>query len=298
MLESEPLLDPRALSRISDLEWIAKIVVEGTISGSHRSPRQGFSTDFLQHRPYVPGDDLRRLDWRVFGKTDRHYLRQFEDDTNVAATILVDASGSMAYGSGVSKMHYAVRLAASLAFLFHRQHDAVGLLVFDSESRTYLPARTGRVQLKRVFESLASVESGGETALGSVLRDLSPRLRRRGLLILLTDAFDEAEPLLLQGLTPFRQAGYEVTLFQLLDRDEVEFPFNRWTRFEGLEDARRGMLVDPAQFRRSYLARFAAFRKTLQEGCRDLRIDFVSTTTDQPYDEALAAYLHRRRRPS
>ncbi len=295
MTSPESLLDPRALRRIASLELVARQVVEGTLSGLHRSPAHGFSVEFLQHRPYVKGDDLRHLDWKVLGKTDRFFVRQYEEETNLRATLVLDASGSMAYASQeVSKLDYAVRLAAALAYLLlMKQQDAVGLLSFDRAARAFLPPRSGSRQLQLLCEELQAVRAGGESDPAKVFHDLVPRLPRRGLLIVLTDAFAEPEPLL-RALTRFHNARHEVILFQILDRQEVEFEFKSWTRFDCLELEDRKILVDPAQIREEYRRRFRSFEEELEEGCHRHRIEFVPLITDRPYDEALATFLALR----
>ena len=298
MLDSQPLLDPRALARISNLEIVARKVVEGTISGLHRSPLYGFSTDFLQHRPYAAGDDLRYLDWKIFGRTDRHYVRQFEEETNLRATIFVDASGSMDFSSdGVSKLHYAVRVAAALAYLLAGQQDEVGLVVFDDRVREYIAPRAGRRQLQRLLSELGQIQAGGDTSVATVMRDGAPGLSRRGFLIFVTDAFAEPEDVV-NALGRLHSTHNEVILMQVLDRAEVDFRFPNWTRFESLESDEEAILVDPAQLRATYLERFRTFCAAIDDGCRRHGIDVVRMVTDQPYDEALAGYLSIRRRKS
>ena len=290
----QPLLDPEAMQRIARLDLLARQVVEGTLAGLHRSIFHGFSIEFLQHRPYVPGDDLRYLDWKVLGRTDRHYVRQFEDETNLRATILLDASGSMGYRSGtVSKLDYAVRFAASLAYLLVEQQDSVGLVVFDESHRVSLPSRSGRRQLKAIFDELERTTAGGETSLAKVIHGLVPRIPRRGLVLVLTDAFDDVDALL-NSLVRLRNEHHEVILFQILDRREVDFDFGRWTRFDSLESDEEKILADPAQVRRMYLERFESFQRTLREGCHRHRVDVVPGVTDVRYDEALASFLANR----
>ncbi len=292
--ETRPLLDPEVLQRISRLDLVARQVVEGTLSGLHRSPFHGFSVEFLQHRPYVRGDDLRHLDWKVLARTDRHFVRQYEDETNLRATILLDASGSMAYASrSVSKLDYSVRLAAALAYLLIEQQDSVGLLAFDREPRKLLPARSGRRQLRLLLDELERVSPGGETSLAGVLHALVPRIPRRGLILVLTDALDDVTELL-NALAHVRSAHHEVILLHVLDRREVDFDFDRWTSFESLETLGRRILVDPAQVRRTYRERFERFREELRQGCSRHHVDLASIVTDRPYDEALASFLTSR----
>ncbi len=292
---ADSILDPKALRRLSNLELVARRIVEGTLSGQHHSPIRGFSTDFLQHRPYVIGDDVRHLDWKVFGKTDRHFVRQFEDDTHLRATLVLDASGSMAYQSdGVSKLHYAIRLAAGLAFLLTAQQDSIGLEVFDTQSRLRLPAKNGHRQLQQILTELSNTEARGETSLSRTLDQILPRLPRRGMLILLTDGFDEPESMI-DALGQLGQRDQEVLLFQVLDRQELEFQFNQWGKFQDLEEVEEEILVDPAQVRNEYLERMQNLLSSIRTACTDNQIDYTEVITDRPYDDVLAEYLSRRR---
>lgn len=294
-------LPPEDLNKIAHLQLLARLVVEGTCTGLHRSPHKGFSVEFKEHRQYVPGDDLRHLDWRIFGKTDRFYVREYEQETNLRCTILLDASGSMGYAGersgGLSKYVYATRLAAAFAYLMLQQADSVGLVIFDDRIRDYLPCRSRPAHLRRILTALAESQPGGETGLAEVFHQMTAKLHRRGLLIILSDAFDDV-PRLMRALAHFRHARHELILFQIWDRDELEFPFQQWTRFECLETRGRRHLVDPAQVRAAYLANLERFRQQLREGCGRHRIDLVTMTTDQPYGEALAKYLALRKKTS
>jgi uncharacterized protein (DUF58 family) len=288
-------LTPPDLQKIANLQVVARLVVEGFFSGLHRSPHKGFSVEFAQHRQYVPGDEIRRLDWKVFGKTDRYYVREYEEETNLRATLLLDLSGSMDYaGRGrVSKHHYAVRLSAALAYLMLQQRDSVGLITFDQKLRRYLPPHNGVGQLRLLLQELQSVRPGGETGLGRVFHDLIPRMHRRGLLIIVSDCFGDIADLT-AALAHFRHARHELIIFQILDRDELEFPFRQWTRFESLETAGHHRLLDAAQLRKAYLDNLDHFRGELSAACQRHHIDLVQMTTDRPYAEALAQYLSRR----
>lgn len=287
-------LSPAELQKISNLQVVARLVVEGFFSGLHKSPHKGFSVEFAQHRQYVQGDEIRRLDWKVFGKTDRFYVREFEEETNLRSTILLDLSGSMAYGGGkVTKQQYATRLAAALAYLMLQQRDSVGLVTFDSELRRFIPQRSGVGHLRVLLDELQQAESGGETELGDVFRGLVPRIHRRGLLIIISDCFGDVKDLI-AALAHFRFAKHEIMLFQIMDRDEVDFPFKNWTRFESLEMEGHHRMIEPAQFRAAYLDNLARFQKELTDGCHRHRIDLIRMITDQPYAEALAQYLTRR----
>lgn len=302
MAHVSDFLTPSDLQKISSLQVVARQVVEGFCSGMHRSPHKGFSVEFKQHRQYVPGDEIRHIDWRVFGRSDRYYIREYEEETNLRATILLDLSGSMGYGrersagggAGVSKYQYATRLAACLSYLMLGQQDSVGLVTFDTKIRKYIPPRSRVSHLRVLIDELQRGEPGGETELGDVFHDLVPKLNRRGLLIILSDCFGDV-PSLLKALAHFRHAHHEILIFQIWDRDELEFPFRNWTQFECLEQAGSKHLLDPVLLREAYLENLEKFRAELVKGCRRHKIDLVPFTTDQPYAEALAAYVSRRR---
>jgi uncharacterized protein (DUF58 family) len=292
-------LTPSDLQKIGNLQVLARLVVEGFCTGLHRSPHKGFSVEFKQHRQYVPGDEIRHLDWKVFGKTDRFYIREYEEETNLRATILLDESGSMAYGSesetGISKQYYGTRVAAALAYLMLQQQDSVGLVTFDEQIRRYIPPRSRPSHLKVVIDEMEKAKPGGESELADVFLELSPKLHRRGLLVIVSDCFCDAT-LLIKALANFRHDKHEIIIFQIWDRDELEFPFKQWTRFDCLESIGMHRLVDPAHLRRDYLAALEKFRDELEQGCHRHRIDLVPLITDQPYADALAQYLALRKR--
>ncbi len=295
MAHVSDFLAPAELQKISNLQVVARLVVEGFFSGLHKSPHKGFSVEFAQHRQYVQGDEIRRLDWKVFGKTDRFYIREFEEETNLRATLLLDLSGSMDYvgARNPTKQQYATRLAAALAYLMLQQRDTVGLVTFDTKIRRYIPQRSGVGHLRVLMDELQQAQPGGETALAQVFSELVPRIHRRGLLVILSDCFGDVKQLV-TALAQFRHARHEILLFQILDRDEVEFPFKRWTKFESLEQAEQFRLIEPAQFRAAYLENLRKFQDELTQGCHRHRIDLVQMITDQPYADALATYLTKR----
>lgn len=298
MTQIADFLAPGDLAKISNLQVLARLVVEGFCTGLHRSPHKGFSVEFKQHRQYVPGDEIRHLDWKVFGKTDRFFIREYEEETNLRATILIDASGSMSYAGktshGLTKLEYATRAAACLAYLMLQQADSVGLATFDSKVRQYIPPRSRPSHLKALIDAMQQTIAGGETELGKVFHELVPKLQRRGLVIIFSDCFgDVAE--LLKGLAHFRHARHEMIIFQVWDKDELDFPFRQWTRFESLEDGKFEM-VDPMHLRQAYLENLEKYRAELKRGCSRHRIDLVPMTTDQPYAETLAKYLALRMR--
>ena len=287
-------LDPEALARLGRLEIIARLVVEGFISGRHRSPYKGFSAEFAEHRPYTPGDEIRHIDWRAFGKTDRYYIKEYEEETNLKAYLLVDASGSMAYkGETQSKFTYARNVAAALAYLMLHQQDAVGLVVFDTEVRHYIPPRAQPRHFNVLADVLEGVEPGGETSLATIIHDLALQIRRRGLVILISDCFDRLDDLL-PALRHLRHRKHEVILLQVVAPEELVFPFKRWTQFRSLESDAYRRLVDPQRLRSQYLARFGEFTKALADGAGQMHVDYHQMATYMPYDVALGEYLSAR----
>lgn len=297
MAKLSDLLPAEDLAQLHGLPLFARTVMEGFTTGHHASPHKGFSVEFRQHRPYVQGDEIKRLDWKIFGRSDRYYIREYDEETNLRATLLLDASGSMAYRGtkGAVKFEHARRLAAALASLLMGQQDAVGLVTFDNKPREFIPCRTKLTHLHHVLDCLLRTEPGAETSLASVLQTLAPRLKRRGLLILISDCFDHAADLL-QAVGVLRRQGHEIIVFQVWDRDELDFPFARWARFENLENADDFVLLDPAAIRQRYLRVLADFRTELLEGLRKHEVDLVPVLTDEPLVGALKSYLALRAR--
>ena len=294
MITVADLLEPALLRRISRYEVVARSVVEGTIAGLHKSPFKGSSVEFTQHRPYCPGDELKRLDWKVMARTERAYVKEYEEETNLKARIYVDVSGSMGYTSGgMTKYEYGARLAAALAYLMLSQTDSVGLVAFDTEVREFIAPRSKKGQLRHIVGALAGVRPGGESDLPAVLDEAADAAKRRGLFIVISDLFAEADEII-RALSHLRHRRHEVIVLQVLDRSEVAFPFRRWTRFENLEIAEDFRLADPAIVRRRYLERFTAHRDALRAGCTLRRIDFVPFVTDEPLEQGLSNYLALR----
>ena len=297
MAHVSDFLTPSDLQRISNLQVFARQVVEGFTTGLHRSPHKGFSVEFKQHRQYVPGDEIRHIDWRVFARSDRFYIREYEEETNLRATIILDRSGSMDYGGSqpgsVSKFDYATRLAACLSYLMLQQSDGVGLVTFDTKIRRYIPPRSRVSHLRMILDELQNGKPGGETELGKVFHDLVPKLHRRGLLVIISDCFGEVANFL-KALAHFRHARHEILVFQIWHPDELEFRFKGWTQFECMERDGVKHLLDPAVLRQAYLANLEKFRSDLTRGCRRHKVDLVPFRTDEPYARALAAYLSRR----
>jgi len=297
------LLDGEVLAKIHRLELLARGVVEGFVSGRHKSPYKGFSIEFAEHRQYVPGDDIRSLDWRVYGKSDRYYIKQYVEETNLRATILLDASGSMKYagteaatyeGRRLSKFEYGRLLAASLAHLMIHQQDAVGLATFDTQIRRYIPARSRGGHLRVLLEELTETVPGEETRLSTIFHDIAERIHRRGLVVIISDLFDEIDPLL-NALHHFRYRKHEVLLLHVLADEELTFPFKQWAEFRDLEQPGRQVQLDPRSLRASYLERLRQFVSRIESGCGQMKIDYVPLSTRTAFDAALAHYLAQRR---
>jgi uncharacterized protein (DUF58 family) len=286
--------DPTSLARYGRLMLVARKLVEGFLTGMHKSPYKGYSVEFAEHRQYYAGDEIRHIDWRAFGKTDRYYVKEYEEETNLRAHLIVDASGSMAYaGKHGSKFQYAQYVAASLAYLMLHQRDAVGLVTHDTKLREKIPPKANTKHLVRLLQTLETTEPGGETSLAAVWHDLANQLKRRAMLIILSDCFDEIGPLL-RALYHFRHKCHEVLLFHVLAPEELEFPFRKWTQFRNLEVNGHRLLVDPQRLRKEYLKNFEHFCKELRDNARRMDVDYHLLRTDEPVDRALGMYLSRR----
>jgi uncharacterized protein (DUF58 family) len=295
MTISRELLDPSALARIGNLELVARTVVEGFLRGLHSSAHKGSSVEFADHRPYVPGDEIAHIDWRTYARTDRYYLKEYEDETNLRATLVLDGSASMGFGSGgITKFRYAQCLAAALGLLMVRELDAVGLLVFDSAIRRYVPPKASAVHLGGLFGELERAAPAGETSLGSVLRAAAERARRRGLVVLISDLLDDPRETL-RGLARFRHRRSEVLVFHICDPSELEFPFTNWTIFRDLESPASRLRLDARQIRSAYLERLRAHLEQIRKGCGSSNVSYSLLDTRTPFEQALAAYLARRR---
>ncbi len=294
MAKAYRYLEPRILDKITRLELRAKLVVEGFVAGMHRSPYRGASVEFAQHREYAPGDDLRFLDWKVFARTDRFYVKEFEEETNLRAVLFLDQSRSMEYASEgrVTKFEYAATLSASLAYLLQRQADAVGLELFAEKLETSLPPQNSRAHLGDIFKALEEAAPTGGTALGRALSAVGDRIHRKGVFILVSDLFDDVDSVL-RGLKLLRHRNQDVLVFHVMDPDEVEFPFHRMTLFEGLEGLDK-LLVDPRALREAYLAEVRSFQEKVRRGCLRLGVDYQRILTNQPLDVALSAWLAAR----
>jgi uncharacterized protein (DUF58 family) len=287
-------LDPHTLASLEGLDLQARMVVEGYVAGMHPSPYHGFSVEFAEHREYVPGDDIRHVDWKVWSKTDKLYLKQYEEETNLLTYLLLDTSESMAYASGdnVTKLQYAQIIAASLSYLILQQQDSVGLVVYDDAVRRYLKPAGQTSQLKEILRLLDVTPAREKSDLGLVFNDLAERFKKRGVVVVLSDLFDDVSRII-TGLKHFRHRRHEVIVFHILDPAELDFPFRDTTLFKGLEGMPE-ILTDPHALKRAYQVELGLFLEELEKGCRMVDIDYVPLRTDQSLDVALSSYLASR----
>jgi uncharacterized protein (DUF58 family) len=295
-VENSPkYFDPRALVRLHGLELRARHIVEGYVSGVHRSPYHGFSVEFAEHREYVPGDDVRHVDWKVWGKTDKYYLKQFEEETNLVCYLVLDTSESMRYRSdsaAMSKLEYAQSTAAALAYLILRQQDSAGFVTFDNEIRALVRASGNPSHLKELLQVMEQSKPTRKTATGTIFHELAERFKKRGVVIVLSDLFDDVSSML-AGLKHLRHRRHDVVVMHTLDPAELDFPFEHTMLFKGLEELPE-VLTDPRSLRKAYLQEINRFQKKVQAGCRSQGIDYLLLRTDQPVDLALSAYLAGR----
>jgi uncharacterized protein (DUF58 family) len=292
-LRQSALLDPSVLARLSGYHLGARRLVEGSLTGHHRSPLRGSSIEFAEHKEYSPGDEIKRIDWKAYARFDKFYVKQYEEETNLRGYLLVDASASMGYRSGnLSKLDYGARLAAALAFMLLRQQDGVGLCVFQEKVGTYVPARSTSAHLQNVLTALEQARPQGKTALAEVLRFMSEMARRRSMIFLFSDLFD-ADPAVTDLLKQLRSRQHEVVIFHLLDHDEVDFPFDELTIFESMEDDAR-LLVDPPSVRPTYLRELRQFIEGFEQRARESNLEYRTVDTSAPVGDTLLAFLERR----
>jgi uncharacterized protein (DUF58 family) len=296
MAAPEKYLRPEVIRQVARLDLRAKFIVEGFLSGLHASPFHGFSVEFSEHRKYVPGDDLKDLDWNVFAKTDKYYLKKFEAETNVTGYLVMDLSASMAYTyrQELTKFDYAICLAAALGYLMIHQQDPVGLVTFDTEVRASLPPRSKRTQLGSILALLANLKPSGKTDVAHCLHQLAAMIRSKSLIMLFSDLLTDPEPVV-QSLHHLRHRGNDVILFHILDEAEVQFPFEGVIEFEDTEDHER-LTLDARGMRRDYLQAIEEFRGRYQSECARANIDYLSMDTSVSFDKALMEYLLQRQK--
>ncbi len=291
-----PMTDPTALAKFGRLEVVAKLLVEGSIIGQHKSPFKGTSIEFVEHRQYYPGDEIRHIDWRAYGKTGRYYVKEFEDETNLRCYLLMDCSGSMGYaGKTLSKFDYGRQLAAALGYLLLSQRDAVGLIAFDTQVRTRIEPGTSPRGFQLLTSTLESCRPGGETSLADVVEMSLSTIKRRSLIVLISDCFENPDALA-AALRRFRHARHEVVLLQVVAPEEEEFPFHNPTQFRSRERQGHRMLVDPHRLRKQYLTQYREFLEDLTKHAGGLGVDYLKLTTATPYQTALGAFLDARTR--
>lgn len=290
------VLHPAAVARLGRLEIVARALVEGFIKGLHYSPVKGSSTEFSEHRPYARGDEVRRIDWRTFARTDRYYLKEYDDETNVRATLILDSSKSMAFPPGkLTKFRYATCLVAALGYLLLRQRDAVGLALVDSQVREFIPPKATAQHLGGVFKLLEGAEPRGATSLAQTLHQLAAHGLPRGLVVVVSDFLDEPQEIL-RSISHLRHRGCEVLIFHVIDPDEEEFPFTNWTIFRDPEDETTCLRLDARQVREIYRDNLHAHLETLKRGSRAAGVDYALVKTDVPFEVSLATFLDKRRR--
>ncbi len=289
------LLDAASIAKLGGMDVRARAVVEGFVAGLHKSPFKGFSVEFAEHRQYMPGDPLKTIDWKVYGKTDRFYVKEFEEETNLRAYLVIDGSASMGFTTGeVSKFDYSRYLAASLSYLMIRQQDSVGVLLFDEKIRRFIPPRSAGRHLHVILKELENARPSAGTKLAETLHRLADRVKRRGLVMLMSDLFDDPDDVL-SALRHFRHKRNEVVVFHVLDAAERQFGFQREAVFHDVE-TNDEMLVRPWEIRQEYQQAVQAWIDRYRRTCREIGVDYVPMNTEMPFDTALLAYLDKRRR--
>lgn len=288
-------LKPEVISKLSGIEIKARLVVEGFIAGLHRSPYHGFSVEFAEHRQYMPGDPLRNIDWKVYGKTDRYFVKEFEEETNLKAYLLLDISGSMGYSSnGINKLEYSSYLCAALSYLMLKQRDSVGLVVFDQKIKNYIPPKSTLSHLHNLLKELDKLSPSETTNISSTLHQMAERIKRRGLIILISDLFDQPAEII-SGLKHFRHKKHEVIVFHILDPKEKSFAFEKEAVFKDLE-TKEEIMTSPWQIRKDYQDKLKELLNRYTLECRESMIDYVRLDTSVPFDRALFSYLNKRQK--
>lgn len=295
-------LDPRTLAKIQALDIRARLIVEGFITGMHRSPYKGFSVEFAQHRQYVQGDDTRYIDWKVFGRTDRHYIKQYEEETNLQVMLVVDASESMTYsgattkgwkaGEGWRKFDHATSIAASLAYVALHQQDSAGLAVFDQKVRHFIKPSNNPRQWRIIVDELTTVTKDQKTRTGAILDEIAEQLHHRSLIVLISDLFDDPRNII-KGIQHLRYRRHDLIVLQILDHDEMDFPFESTTLFKGLEEMGE-LVVEPRALREAYLDELRKHTEIIREECHKLHVDYVQVDTSLPLDVTLPGFLATR----
>ena len=296
MQEALKYLQPKVVAQLANMELRARLVVEGFITGLHKSPYHGFSVEFTEHRPYMPGDEIRHIDWKAYGKTDRYYIKEFEEETNLKSYLILDASKSMDYSSegNIKKIEYASYVAAALGYLMIEQRDAVGLTVYDEKVRTSLPPRATKLYLQQILRELELLQPGNKTGTAQSLHEVAERIRRRGLIVILSDFFDDPAKVM-TALKHFRHRGNEVIAMQVLDPLERSFAFGTDAVFRDME-TKEELMTQPWHIQTAYRESMHQFLDFYKRECRENAIDYVLLDTATPFDRALFEYLNKRKR--
>jgi uncharacterized protein (DUF58 family) len=288
------LLPPHALNRISNLNLIARWIVEGFISGLHKSPYHGFSVEFAEYRQYVAGDDLRHFDWKAFGKSDRKYIKKYHSETNMTAHLILDCSASMNFGKPVTKFRYGSSIAAALGYLMTMQQDAIGAVLFADKVVKYLPPKSSMRHFRDLTMMLGEAEAQSTTSISTALHFLAETVKRRGLYIIISDLYDDKESII-SGLRHLRFKKNEVIVFHILDHQELTFPYAMLSEFRDLETKEK-VQVMPAALRSSYLKALGNFNESMRKQCSNMDVDYQLIDTETPFDKVLAQYLFKRQR--
>jgi len=292
-IETYKYFDPRSLKRLKNMTFVARFLVEGFISGLHRSPHKGFSVEFAEYRKYVVGDDVRRIDWKVYAKTRKLFVKEYQEETNLRCYILLDVSASMGYGTaGITKLEYVSYLAGAVAYLMTKQRDSVGLVLFSDGIERYVPPKSSPLHLRQILVELEKVRPTRKTNAATAFHAMAARIKRRGLILVLSDLYDDPE-IVLRALQHFRHKKHEVLVFHVFDHAEIEFPFDGLVNFRDME-TRDSVQVYPRYLRSEYKKKLEDFIRTYQKRCSDSDIEYVQIDTETPYDTLLASYLAKR----
>ncbi len=293
IIDKKKYLNPDVISRLDNMMLRARYTVEGFIIRLHKSPYQGFSVEFAEHKPYMPGDEIKRIDWKLFGKTDRYFIKEYEEETNLKSYILLDRSGSMGYTSGtITKLDYGSFLAAALSYLMLKQQDAVSLATVDKKIHSFLPPVAKTSHLNLVLNQLENTKPGEETEISAILHEMAEKIKKRGLIILISDLMDDSSKIM-SALKHFRYKGHEVIVFHILDKNELEFNFSRQTKFIDLEN-NNTIITEPQHIQNAYRESISQFINDYKYECRKNNIDYTLLTTDKLLHIGLTEYLNKR----
>jgi len=296
MNDYKKYLEPKTIAQLKNIELKARLVVEGFITGLHRSPYHGFSVEFAEHRQYQAGDELKYIDWKVYGRTDKYFVKQFEEETNLRSIIALDSSASMKFASkgNISKFEYASYLSAAISYLLIKQRDAVGLALYDTKLNTYLPPRSKQSYIYEILRHIAATEPSNQTGTSQALDELAERIKRRGLIVIFSDFFDDAQSVL-NALKHFRHKNHEVIAFHILDPREIDFKFGFGANFKDMETGEE-LITQPYQIQKAYREKLHEFTNTLKKECYAHNIEYQIINTEDTFDKALREFLAKRNR--